>query len=161
MTGNSDWPLPSQSFRVRMFLYLAEGMIVAAGAIILLFYFIYPSLIALLAVADGNLIVIIVSIPIIIFLFGRFLLPVAVTEWGINWPLEYQDWGESRRWKRVAVIALAIGAIHLGVLVSLWRRWSILSFEETFFLSVVLILVGFVLHQYVFYRIGVTENTDL
>jgi uncharacterized RDD family membrane protein YckC len=60
-----------------MFLYLAEGMIVAAGAIILLFYFIYPFLIAPLADADGNLVVVIISIPIIIFLFGRFLLSVA------------------------------------------------------------------------------------
>jgi hypothetical protein len=157
MTGNSDWPLPSQSSPVRMFLYLAEGMIVAAGATILLFYLVYPLLNTLFAVTDGNIFHIILLLPIIIFLFGRILLPVAVTDWDANWPLAYQDWGESRRWRKVAIVALGISPIHLGILALLWKWWSILSFEETFFLSVGLLLVGFLLHQYFFYRIKSTQ----
>lgn len=40
MTDHAEWPLPSESQRVRRLLYLSEGLILGAGGLLLLLGFV-------------------------------------------------------------------------------------------------------------------------
>lgn len=70
-------------------------------------------------------------------------------------PPEYQDWTETRQWRWVVILALPIGGLLLGVSVLLWEWWSVVYLYEADLLMLSMILVGFFLHLYTFYRTGV------
>lgn len=158
MADSSDWPLPSESRRVRAFLYLAEGTAVGAGLVLFLIS-IFDVVLAdigtgpfdpAVSVAGGFF----VLLCLFLLLRGIVLAKLGHRYYRAN-PPEYQDWTETRRWVLVAAVALPVGGALLGVATVLWRWRSIVFVQAADFLLLGTILVAFCLHLYVFQRIGV------
>lgn len=156
-TEGSDWPLPSQSPRVRRLLYLAEGMIIGAATTLFLLEFAGAFLIDIETGSFDSTISVLDVVFLLLFVF--FLLRgiafiVVGRRFSRDNPPEYQDWKETRRWMWVAAVALPIGGILLGVSVLLWGWWAVVFFHADQLMGGT-ILVGFILYLYVLHRLGV------
>ena len=157
-TESSDWPLPSQSSHVQLLLYLAEGLILGAGIPLLLVGFLGAFLID---IDTGSLNSDFTAFDAFILLLMLFFLLRAIAfvdigrRFSRDGPPEYQDWKETRRWIWVAAIALLIGGILLGGSILLWGWWAVVFLRYADLLMLGAIMLGFILHLYVFHRLGV------
>ena len=157
-TERSEWPLPSQSSRVRRLLYLAEGLILGAGIPLLLVGFLGAFLID---IDTDTLDLDFTAFDAFILLLMLFFLLRAIAFLDIgrrfsrDGPPEYQDWKETRRWMWVTAVALPIAGILLGMSVLLWGWWTVVFLQYADLLMLGAIMVGFILHLYVFHRLGV------
>lgn len=156
MRNTSEWPLPSNSRRVRAYFYLADGLMISGGLIILsgvvvfLLFLLYRSYLDGIASAGGVLIV---------FLFGYILLQrtAAFREASRTSPAEppeSNDWGKTRDWMTMAVVVFLIVGCGLGLLLVLWavfRGWTVLF---SFLIPFVLFQLGIVFRLYGFHRLG-------
>lgn len=156
MRSTPEWPLPSDSRRVRAFFYLADGLVISGGLTILFgliglsLFLLYRSSLDGIASAGGVLIV---------FLFGYMMAHrmAAFGEMSQNSPddpPEATDWAETRDWTTMGVVVLLIVGCGLGLVLVLWavvRRWALLL---SFFLPLVGSLLGLVFRLYGFHRLG-------
>lgn len=156
-TGDSDWPLPSQSHRVRMFLYLAEGLIIGAGTTYILLALFGDFLIDIeTGLFSPTLPVSGAFILLLTLLFlRRGVFAILGRRNSRDDPPEYQDWAETRQWLWVAAVALSVGGMLLGVSVFLWGWWAVVFLEYADLLLLGTIFVGFLLYLSVLQRIGV------
>ena len=158
MTDGSDWPLPSQSHRVRTLLYLAEGMIIGAGLALFLLRFSGAFFIDI-ETGSFNPALSVVGVFFLLFILFILLRGIAFVKLGSRYsredPPEYQDWKETRRWIWVAVVALPIGGMLFGVSVFLWGWWAVVFLQDADLLMLGTIMVGLFLYMYVLQRIGV------
>lgn len=157
-TESSDWPLPSQSSRVRLLLYLAEGLILGAGLPLILIEFSGAFLVDIDTGSFRPALTVVDAFFLLLVLF--FLLrAIAFIDVGRRFSRddspEYQDWKETRRWTWVAAVALPVGGVLLGVSVLLWGWWAVVFLEYADLLMLGAILAGFILYLYVFHRLGV------
>lgn len=149
-TERSEWPLPSQSNRVRVLLYLAEGLILGAG---ITFVLLIVAGATLAAIGSGLFDRDILVIEILALLFFLFVLLRATGLGSVAWhtprerPPEFQDWTETRQRKWVVTVTLTVVGILLGA-TFLWGRWVLYG----------TLLAGFVLHMYVRHRMRITGN---
>ena len=157
-TARSVWPLPSQSPRVRLLLYLAEGMIIGAATALIVLDFAGAFL---LDVQTGSFepTISVPGVGIILLFMLLVLRGIAINVVDHrfsrdNLP-EYQDWKETRRWIWVAAVALLIGGLLLGVSVLLWGWWAVVFLYDADLLMGGTILVGLVLYLYILHRLGV------
>lgn len=156
MESTSEWPLPSNSRRVRAFLYVADGLMISGGLIILfglagfLLFLLYRSYLDGVASAGALLIV---------FLFGYIMVQrVAAfreaSRTSPDDPPEANDWAENRAWMTMAFVVFLIVGCGLGLLLVLWaffRGWALLF---SFLLPFGLFQLGIVLRLYGFHRLG-------
>lgn len=146
VADGSDWPLPSQSHRVRLLLYLAEGLILGAGLTFVLLIFAGATLVA---IESGVFNRDILAIEILALLFFLIVLLRGIAFGSVAWhtplehPPEYQDWTETRQWRWVIAVTLPIVGTFLGA-VFLWEQWVLYG----------TLLAGFILYLYVLHRIG-------
>lgn len=159
MVGDgSEWPLPSQSRRVRLFFYLHEGLIIGAGLALLLLDFAGAFLID---VETGSFnpalsaFGVFVLLLLLFFLLRFIAFIKASGGFSRDDPPEYQDWKETRQWRWVAVVAISTGGLLFGVSMFLWGWWSVVFLQDADLLMLGTILVGIVLRLYVLQRIGV------
>lgn len=156
--GRSDWPLPSQSPRVRMLLYLAEGMLIGAGLTLVLLKLFGA---VLLDIETGSIDITLTVFSAFFLFVGLFFLLRGAAIVGVsrqysrNSPPEYRDWHEARRWTLVAAVALSIAVMLLGVSVILWGWWSVVFLQDATLLLLGAVLSGLFLYTYVLHRIGV------
>lgn len=157
MGSDADWPLPSESRRVRTCLYLAEGTIVGAGGPLLAVRFAGSYLVD---VETG-------SFDPEVTAFGAFVL-VALLLLGLRAlaitrvaprreenPAEYRDWSETRRWRWVGAVSLLVGALLFGVAMLRWTWWQIVFMQGFDLLLLGTVLFGALLYVYVLHRLGV------
>lgn len=158
VTDDSDWPLPSQSHRVRMLLYLAEGMITGAGLTLFLLDFFGAFLIDIeTGLFNPDLSAFNMFLLLIVLFLGSRVIAFIKAGNGFSRdnPSEYQDWAETRQWLWVAAVALSVGGTLLGVSVFLWGWWAVVFLEYAALLMLGMIFAGFVLYLSVLQRIGV------
>lgn len=157
-TESSEWPLPSQSSHVRRLLYLAEGLILGAGIPLLLVGILGAFLID---IDTGSLDFDFTAFDAFLLLLMLFFLLRAIafidigSRFSRDGPPEYRDWKETRRWRWVGAVALPIGGTLLGVSILLWGWWAVVFLRYADLLMLGSIMVGFILHLYVFHRLGV------
>ncbi|WP_158055883.1 hypothetical protein [Halorussus halophilus] len=157
-TERSEWPLPSQSPGVRRLLYLAEGLILGASLPLFLVGFFGAFLIDIeTGLFRLNLTIVDVFFLLLVLFF--LLRAIAFIDIGRRFsrdaPPEYQDWKETRRWLWVGAVALPVGGVLLGVSVLLWGWWAVVFLQYADLLILGAIIAGFILHLYVFHRLGV------
>lgn len=157
-TERSDWPLPSQSPRVRVLLYLVEGMILGATTTYLLLLFFGAFLID---IETGSFNPTISGVSLFfLFVFVFFLLRgIAFIDVGRRYarddPPEYEDWKTTRRWPVVLVVGLLVGGGLLWSSVQLWGWWEVVYLQHGKLLLLGSIFVGVALYLYILHRLGV------
>ncbi|WP_224335970.1 hypothetical protein [Haloprofundus halobius] len=157
MRGSSDWPLPSQSQRVRLLLYFSEGLIIGAGLSLCLVRVFGPFLIDVeFGSFNPTLSAVGASFLLLILFFA--LRGVGFYELGRrysrNHSPEYQDWTETRRWIWVATVAFPLGGVLLGVSVLLWGWWAVVFLQLADLLMLGTTFIGFILYIFTLQRVG-------
>lgn len=157
MTDGSAWPLPSQNSRVRMLLYLAEGMIIGTGVTYVLLAFFGGFLIDIETGSFNPTIPVSGAFILLLTLWflRRGMFAILGRRNSRDDPPEYQDWAGTRQWLWVAAVALSVGGMLLGVSVFLWGWWAVVFLEYADLLLLGTIFVGFLLYLSVLQRIGV------
>lgn len=155
MGDGPTWPLPSDSPRVRAHLYLAEGLILSAGSLLI------GSGLAgayLVDVGTG-------SFDPNITPFGAFTL-LFVVFLALRWraikavspppekALELQDWWATREWRWVLVTAIPVGGVLVGVARLRWSWWELVFLQSFDLLLLGTILAGVLLYTYVLHQLG-------
>lgn len=157
MTDGADWPLPSQSFRVRVLLYLSEGLIIGGGVTLFLFGVVGAFFVDIETGSFNPKISTVEAVFLLLLLFFLFRaigFVKASRRSSREDPPEQQDWKETRRWIWVIAMALPVGAILLGVSVFLWGWWSVFFLQDAALLMLGTVMVGLLLNLYVYQRIG-------
>ena len=156
MGSTPEWPLPSDSRRVRAFLYLADGFMISGGLIILFgligffLFLLYRSYLDGVASAGAVLIV---------FLFGYIMVHrVAAfreaSRTSPDDPPEANDWAENRDWMTMVVVVFLIVGCGLGLLLILWAFFTGWALLFSFLLPFLLFQLGIVFRLYGFHRLG-------
>ena len=157
-TDRSGWPLPSESPRVRVLLYLAEGMVVGAATTEILLVF-FGSFLIDFETGSFNPRIPGVSVFFLLVFVFFLLRGIAFIDIGRRYardvPPEYQDWKATRRWSLVLAVGLVVGGGLLGVSVLLWGWWEVVYSQRARLILTVTTLVGFTLNLYIHYRLGV------
>lgn len=157
-TKRAQWSLPSQSVRVQLLLYLAEGVAVGAAILLLLRVvfgaFLIDSETGALNPSISPLGAFFLFLIVLFLVRGIFFIDVGRQSSWDN-PPEYQDWAETRRWLLVGAVALLVGGVLLGVSILLWGWWTLTFLRHTNLLLGSTIMVGLSLYLYVFHRLGV------
>lgn len=156
VTEGLEWPLPSQSIRVRLLLYLVEGLMLGAGTALLL-----VSIGGVFTDIDTGSLEFEVSPTeafIFLLLFVLLLRGIAIVDIGRrvsrDGQPEFQDWWETRRWVWVVAIALPIGGLLLGVSILLWGWWAVVYRQLADLIMIGAFMGGLFLYLYVFHRLG-------
>lgn len=155
MRGTSEWPLPSESRRVRAFFYLADGLAAAGGVIILLG--LSASLLFLLhrAVSDATATG---GVALVLFASGYVLVHriAAFREASrarSEDPPEAADWERTRDGTTVGAVALLVALVSVGLMVGLWT--TLRALVVAVLVPFALVQVGLLLRLYGFHRLGV------
>lgn len=153
MESTADWSLPSESSRVRNLLYLAEGAAIGAGFSVVLVYFFGAGFFLYAigyeyAAAVGGLVVLGVGLVLIV----RWTAVVDRVTHDAPVSAVMRDWQETRDWRWVGLVGLAVGGVNIAVSVALWGVGGTLYFQAPILLAGTA-LVGIGLHRYVFYRL--------
>lgn len=157
MTDHPDWPVPSESHRVRRLLYLSEGLVLGAGGLLLLLGFVGTYLVD---VRTGSFEPHITPFGVFTLLFFLFL--------ALRWkairevsppspekPAPLQDWSETREWKWVVTVALPVSGVLVGAARLLWSWWEIVFLRSFDLLLLGTVLGGILLYVYVLHRMGI------
>ena len=157
MTDHPDWPVPSESHRVRRLLYLSEGLVLGAGGLLLLLGFVGTYLVD---VRTGSFEPHITPFGVFTLLFFLFL--------ALRWkairevsppspekPAPLQDWSETREWKWVVTVALPVSGVLVGGARLLWSWWEIVFLRSFDLLLLGTVLGGILLYVYVLHRMGI------
>lgn len=153
MGSTADWSLPSESRRVRNLLYLAEGAAIGAGSSVVLVYlfgvgfFLYAIGYESVA-AVGGLVVLGVGLALLV----RWTAVVDRVTHDAPVSAGMRDWQETRDWRWVGLVGLAVGVVDIAVSLALWGVGRTLYFRAPILLAGT-VLVGIGLHRYVFYRL--------
>lgn len=156
MRSTSEWPLPSNSRRVRAFFYLADGLVISGGLIIFLGLFVSLLFLVYRSFQDG---IVSAGTALIVFLLGYIIVHrmAAVREasrTSPDDPPEAKDWAENRDWMTMGAVVLLVIGSGSGLILVLWslfRGWALLF---SFFLPLVVFLLGLVFRLYGFHRLG-------
>lgn len=156
MGSEPTWPLPSESRRARMLLYIAEGVILGAGSLLLALRFVGAYLVDL---RTG-------SFDPSLTAFGAFTL-LLLLFFGLRWraigrvsppvndkPSELQDWSETRKWRWVVTLALPFSVVLVGGASLLWSWWEMVFLRSFDLLLLGAVLFGVLLYVYVLHKIG-------
>lgn len=158
MTDASEWPLPSESRRVRALLYLAEGMITGGALPVVL------AIVAGVVVAVYRTVVVnptvtaagAVGFPLALHLLLRSTaLATAVRHSRREDKPEVRDWTETRQWRWVAVVALVVAALLVAVPTALGWAWHVSYWGVPRVLCLATVGAGFLLRLYVLHRVEV------
>lgn len=151
-----EWPLPSESRRIRGLLYLAEGAAIGAWFAVVLLYlsgvalFVYAIGYRVLAVIGG---LFVLGVLVVVLVRWEALVErVTHDEPMYDSPSASRDWRETREWRWVAVWGFLLCATSIAISVALWGVGGALYFRAWLPLSGTA-LAGLGLHRYVFYRL--------
>lgn len=150
----SEWPLPSESRRVRAYFYLADGLAVGGGAIVLfgsflsLLYLLYRSFLD--PAASGGVALLLVAFG---YVFAQRIAAFrAARRTEPDDPPEANDWRRTRDRKALTASALLAAGIGVALMVGLLVLERMLL--TSLFLPFVTSLVGITLRLYGFHRLG-------
>lgn len=156
----SRWPPPSESRRVRICLYLSEGLLLG-GCVAAIFLF--PVLRVIHFFIAGfprvsTTTVVIIILLIIAFIHSR--LPLLIV--GLpstpdldpdRYPMQH-DWSETRQWKWVLAIASLTVLVVLGTSLAVWGWERTATTRDTVVPALILASCGWVLLVYSGYQLG-------
>jgi len=158
VTGSSDrrWPLPSQSYRVRALLYLAEGLCFGGfgsfflvGVTGVLTDIETGSLRSGLPLAGGAVILVMLYV-----VAERFVVIGRSQRTSEDSSLEWEDWSNTRRWRWVFAVAIVVSGTSVTVSVSLWGWWAVVFLRDASLLTTGTGVVGLLSEWYVLFRTG-------
>lgn len=164
MSGDSNWPLPSQSSRVRRLLYLTEGFVVGGG-IILVILLLFD---AISFIRDFGFPPRRISTEMIGgLLFALVLGMIGLLIVGVSWKeskqrvagTPYRDWADIRKWPLVVGIGLSFWGILIGTLVWIWG-WQSVSIGGGWPLLSLVFWVGFSLYLSVAKKVGIDKWSE-
>lgn len=156
MADDSEWPLPSDSRRVRAFFYLADGLAAGGGVLILmglvgtLAFLLYRTLSD--PTATGG-------VALLVSAFGYILVKRAAA-FGVarrtdpDDPSEATDWGRTRDRTVLAGSALFVAAVGVALMVGLWILVRELLLPVALLLPFGTFMAGLTLRLYGFHRLG-------
>lgn len=155
MGSDPAWPLPSDSRRVRVHLYLAEGLIVAAGSLLIAVGLAGAYLVD---VRPGSFDPHITPFGAFTLLFMGFLILKWRVIKTVSPPPEkapkLQDWWETREWRWVLAVAIPVCGVLVAVARSLWSWWELVFLNGFDLLLLGMILTGVLLYTYVLHKLG-------
>ena len=158
MVGNSNQrrPLPSQSYRVRVLLYLAEGLCFGGFGS----FFLIGITGALSDIETGSLrsgVPLAGGAVILVMLYvaaERFAVITKSQRTSGDGPPEWEDWSDKRRWRWVFTVAIVVSGTSVVVSVSLWGWWAVMFLRDASLLMMGTGTVGLLLEWYVLFRTG-------
>lgn len=155
MRRDSAWPLPSDSRRVRAHLYLAEGLILGAGSLLIIVALAGAYLVD---VRTGSFDPHLTPFGAFTLLFMLFLALRMRAIRTVSPPPEkapeLQDWWETREWKRVIAVAIPVCGVLFGVARFLWSWWELVFLQSFDLLLLGTILAGVLLYTYALHKLG-------
>lgn len=156
MTDHAEWPLPSESHRVRRLLYLSEGLILGAGGLLLLLGLVGTYLVDVRTGSFEPHITPFAAFTLLFFLFLalRWKAIHDVSPPSSEKPAPLQDWSEMREWKWVFTVALLISGVLVGSAPLLWSWWEIVFLPSFDLLLLGTVLAGILLYVYVLHKMG-------
>lgn len=156
MTDHPEWPVPSESRRVRRLLYLSEGLILGAGGPLLLLGLVGTYLVDVRTGSFEPHITPFGTFTLLFFLFLalRWKAIRQVSPPSPEKPVPLQDWNETREWKWVVTVALPVSGVLVGGARLLWSWWEIVFLRSFDVLLLGTVLGGILLYVYVLHRMG-------
>lgn len=160
---DASWPRPSESRRVRRYLYLGEGLIVggllAAIGILPLFRGLrfldsgsLPLSVATAAILVGFALAVAWKLP-------AFALAVAQGGTRHRSPAE-QDWRDTRRWRWVIGLALVVVVAVIGVSAGLWGWEQTATSFVSRWPAVMALFGGLAIYAFALPRLGVYSGSS-
>ena len=151
----SEWPLPSQSRRVRGLFYLADGLLIGGTVAVLFLYGMF-----FLELESGGVhlrrpaVSGILIILVLWFVLRRLGVLSRIHGSSREQPRERRDWAQTRQWHWTIAISLCLAALLIGGL------WTLPSGSQSLTPLLILLLTfgpiisGLLLRLYLFHRMG-------
>jgi hypothetical protein len=154
MTDQAAWSLPSESLRVRQLLYLAEGLILGAGGLLLALGFVGTYLVDVRTGSFDPHVTPFGAFTLLFFLFLalRWKSIRAVSPPSPENPAPVKDWRETREWKWVVTVTLPVSGVLVGGAKLLWSWWEIVFLLNFDLFLLGTVLVGMLLYVYVLHK---------
>lgn len=154
---DSNWPLPSQSRRVRQLLYLAEGIML--GFVIAKFSLVLFDLVLQNRDIDSAVFGLeaweigLFAVFLVLMIRAVVFVKVGLAD-DRDQPPQFRDWNQTRQWKWVGVAGLLSAGVLLGVSAWVWG-WEDVVFWHGSYLVTGSVGVALIFYGYVFHKLGV------
>lgn len=156
MGSEPTWPLPSDSRRVRVLLYISEGVILGAGGLLVAFRFAGAYLVDLRTGSLNPEITPFGAFTLLFFLFltVRYVAIKRVAPPSEENPAAFQDWSDTRQWRWVVTVALPLSAVLVVGATVRWSWWEIIFLRSFDLLLLGTLLIGVLLYIYILHKMG-------